>query len=88
LTEKDFEEMEFEDLLGYDKRPYLRKVWINLRNENSLLSLIFKRSLIYPMHLRLFQFLFDFYIDCGANAIFYTDEYISKRFENGDNTVK
>jgi len=79
--------MEFEDLLIYDKRSYIKKVIITIKNENSLASLIFKRSLIYPLHLRMFQFLFDIYIDCGANAIFYTDEYITKRYENSEEKV-
>ena len=87
FTEKDFDDMTFDELLLYDKRSYFKRLLNILKNENSLLSIIFKRSIIYPMHMRIFSFLFDFLIDCGANAIFYSDEYITKRYENSDNKV-
>lgn len=88
FTEKDYEEMEFEELLKYDKRSYFVKISILLKNENSLASLIFQKSLIFPLHMKIFCFLFDFFIDLGTNAIFYTDEYITKRYENSDDKVK
>jgi len=87
FTEKDYEDMSFEELIKYDKRSFLRKAFIQIKNDNVLASLLFKRSLIYPLHLALFRFFFDFYIDCGANAIFYSDEYITHIYQN-QNRVK
>ncbi len=82
FLEQDYYEMSFEDLKKYDRRSFGRKVFIQIKNENPLASLIFKRSLIFPIHLAIFTFIFDFYVDCGANAIFYTDEYITLSYEN------
>lgn len=80
--------MTFDELLLYENRSYLKRLLIILKNENSLLSIIFKRSLIYPLHVRIFSFLFDFFIDCGSNAIFYSDEYITQRFDNSNDKVQ
>lgn len=82
FLENDYEEMSFEELKKYDKRSFARKAFIQIKQDNPLASLIFKRSLIFPLHLAIFCFLFDFFVDCGANAIFYTDEYITHNYEN------
>jgi len=87
FTEKDYDDMSFEELIKYDKRSFLRKAFIQIKNDNVLASLIFKRSLIYPLHLAFFCFFFDFFIDCGANAIFYSDEYITKIYENQNKVI-
>lgn len=79
--------MSFEELKKYDTRLFSRKLFIQIKNDNVLASLLFKRSLVYPLHLALFRFFFDFFRDYGANAIFYSDEYITHNYEN-QNKVK
>ena len=78
-TLRDFEHMKFLQILKYDKRSFLTVYWDSLLLEHDLISILFKKSIILPLALRIFFFFFNICLDFTTNAIFYTDQYISTR---------
>lgn len=75
----ELNEMEFEDVKQHDRRNFC-KYYIDICIQKQLiLSITFNGSLFYPITLRITLFIFSMSMLLFFNAIFYTDEYISKR---------
>jgi hypothetical protein len=82
ITLQDYEELTPAKQLTYDKRKNLSFLKDQLAIDHPLFSLLFKRSLIDPLFLRVYQLVFSLSMQFAANAMFYTDSYIDKRLNN------
>jgi len=78
-TKKDIESLSEEDKLIYDKRDFKTYLKELLLYEHDFLSLIFTKSLMEPIPLRISHFFFTVILNFAFNAIFYEDEYITER---------
>jgi hypothetical protein len=82
ITLQDYEELTPVKQLLYDKRKIFTFLKDQLALDHPLFSLIFKRSLMDPLFLRVYQLVFSLSMQFAANAMFYSDSYIDKRLIN------
>ncbi len=70
----------FEDVLDLDKRGFF-SYYISIFVEKQIFfSTIFKKSLFYPLSFRLLIFFFTIQCFLFLNALFFTQEYLNKRY--------
>jgi hypothetical protein len=70
------------DSLIYDKRTTLQYIKDNMILQHPIVSLIFKRSFIDPLFLRILQQTFGLTLKFGINAMLYTDGYLDARTDS------
>lgn len=87
LTNFDLEDMDYDDLLIYEKRNIFRYYYITLIDEHILLTAFFKHSLLLPRFIRISLMIHYFSMEFALNALFYSDEYISKRYKVDEEQV-
>jgi hypothetical protein len=81
ITINDYEELEPEKL-NCDKRTFLNMLKDCCILEHSLVSLLFKKSLLDPAFIRLLKFIFNCSLQFALSAMLFTDNYIDKRLTN------
>ncbi len=79
LTIRDYEELNPKEAKIYDKRSFICLFKTHLLNDHILLNLIFKRSILEPLWLRVVYFIFEVTIVLFVNGIFFTDDLIDER---------
>jgi hypothetical protein len=80
-TYRDLEEMNFKELLIYEKRSFFKYFWVYWTSEHILLAIFLNKSLRIPIFIRTTLLIISIILDFAFNAFFYSDEYISKRAE-------
>ncbi len=78
FTDKDIRSLSEEDALKYDKRTLCEYYSGDIKNNHVVLSLFFKKSMIEPLPLRVYQFFFELSLNFALNALVYTDTYIER----------
>ncbi len=78
-TLKDYEELTPKNARLYDKRRFFKLLWDNLKEDHSLVNLIFKISIVEPLWKRIIGFWFELSLMICLNSIFFTDDLIDKR---------
>jgi hypothetical protein len=81
-TTKDFEEMNYDELVLHEKRGFWKYYWILVKDDHIVLSIWLKKSLLVPKFIRIALLFFNISLDYATNALFYSDEYISNRHQN------
>ena len=76
---------DFEDIKSYDKRGFFGYLVSIIIEKQIFFSTIFKNSFFYPLPLRIFMFLFTIQCFFFLNALFFTEEYINKRYKSSKN---
>ncbi len=72
---------DYEDIKTYDKRNFGQYLISIIIEKQIFFGTIFKTSLFYPLSLRLFIFGFTILFFFFLNGLFYTEEYIEKRYK-------
>ena len=87
FTDPDPEELnslDFEEAKEKDHRSFM-KYYLNIISEKQVIfSPFFYNSLFQPFSLRLIMFIFCVHTFLFINALFFTEEYISKRYDTKD----
>ncbi len=78
-TVKDYEELSPKQARLCDKRPFFILLWDNLKEEHTLINLIFKISIVVPLWKRVIGFCFEISLMICLNSIFFTDDLIDNR---------
>jgi hypothetical protein len=76
---KDYDTLNMKDLLKYENRSCFTIFWDNLILRHILFSIIFRHSLLEPVHIRASKLVFELFITLGFNAFLFTDNYIEFR---------
>jgi hypothetical protein len=71
----DYEFLTTEESVKYDKRGFFRYIFDFLTTYHILFSL-FKRSVLYPFHIRSMLLVFSISTEFALNAFLYSDDYI------------
>jgi hypothetical protein len=79
ISLKDYDCLEDNELIQYDKRSITTLIKDNLVTEHILVSLIFNSSLYEPTFLSFFDLIFTLSIQAGTNALLFSDDYIDSR---------
>ncbi len=86
-TMKDLEELSIMDRLKYDNRTYCKYFLDQLCEEHIILNLIFKKSLLCPLNLRVIRVIGLVSMIFVMNAMLYSDEHIKKRSQMEEEKV-
>ena len=81
-TDSDLQNMDYEEAIIFDKRTYLRMYWGFLVDSQIILGTFFTDNYFDLFVIKLSFLVFTFQISFFLNALFYTDEYISKAYHN------
>lgn len=84
MDQEELNSLEFDDAKEQDRRSFGR-YYLNIMAEKQIiLSPIFYHSIFQPFSLRLIMFIFCLHIFFFLNALFFTEEYISKRYDSNE----
>jgi len=78
----DIHNLDYEEAIIYDKRPYIKIYWGFLIDSQIILSTFFEENKFDLFVIKLSFLVFTFQISFFLNAFFYTDEYISDAYHN------
>ena len=81
-TDSDFQNMDYEEAIIYDKRPILRMYWGFLIDTQIILGTFCTDNHLDLFIIKLSFLVCTFQISFFLNALFYTDEYISDAYHN------
>jgi membrane-associated HD superfamily phosphohydrolase len=82
ITRQDYESLNPEDLVKYDKRSNLKFFTHIFIAEHSLMSVLFKKSLKEPIFIRFLKLIFSLSLQFFFIAVLITDADIDKRANN------
>jgi hypothetical protein len=82
ITVSDYEELSAVELLKLDKRNTLAFLKDRMVLDHSILSLVFLKSLKFPLFIRTHQLTFNLSMQFAVNAMLYTDDVIDARQTN------
>ena len=86
MSEKEIDELEFEEAVIYDKREFCRIFWFALKQKHLIFNTFFNIELFKPLSIKLSILLFSFSCYFVINGLLYNEEYVSSRLENEVNT--
>ena len=78
----DFQDMDYYNALNLDKRSFLRIYWSYLLDNQIILGTFCTSNFLYLFVIKLSFLISTFQINFFLNALFYSDEYISKAYHN------
>ena len=78
----DIQDIDYEEAIFYDKRGYLKIYWGCLVDQQVIFGTFFSDRHLDLLVIKLSFLLISFQISFFLNALFYTDEYISKAYYN------
>ena len=81
-TDDELDEMDYEEAIIYDKRPYIKMYWSSLLDSQVILDTFFTNNNLNLFIIKLSFFVSMFEISFFLNALFYTDDYISDAYHN------
>ena len=81
-TDEDFQDMDYEQAIIYDKRSYLRMYWAFLVDTQIILGTFCTENYLDLLVIKLSFFVYTFQISLFLNALFYVDDYISEAYHN------
>ena len=81
-SDSDIQDMDYEEAIIYDKRPFIRMYWGYLIDTQIILGTFCTENNLDLFIIKLSFFVFTFQISFFLNALFYTDEYISDAYHN------
>ena len=81
-TDEEIQDMDFEEALIKDKRPYLKIYWSFLVDSQIILGTFCTENYLNLFVIKLSFFLCTFEISFFLNALFYNDDYISDAYHN------
>jgi hypothetical protein len=79
ITIKDYKQLTIYELALYDRRKFWILYWDLLIEDHILLNVIFKRSIMDPLWIRLIYLVFNLSIMFALNALFFSDDLIDIR---------
>ncbi len=79
ITLRDYDNLPFAEKMQYDKRRFWVYFWDSLKSETKILSLFYKRSLLYPTNIRILRVFSFMSFMVGINAVLYKDDDIRDR---------
>ena len=82
LIDDDLQDMNYEEAIRSDKRSFLRMFWTFLIDKLIILGTFFTNNYFDLFIIKLSFLVYTFQISFFLNALFYTDEYISKSYHN------
>jgi hypothetical protein len=86
VTLHDYKSLKVKDF-QYDKRSFLVYLRDELIVHHRLLSIVFKRSLISPIYLRLNKLIFELSMTFALSAMLFNDTLIDNRAEDSQNVT-
>ena len=81
-NDEEIQDMEYEEAIHHDKRPYFRMYWSFLLESQIILETFCTDNHLYLFVVKLSFFICTFQISFFLNALFYTDDYISEAYHN------
>lgn len=79
---EDFNEMEFEDLIQYDKRSFMKLYFDSIKIFHIFLNACFVHNRKILKHIKIAKLLNSIMLDFSLSAFFYSDKYISNNYQN------
>ena len=77
----DFDDMPFEDAIKRDKRSFCKSFCDKLKNDLSILDLLFNKEPFRPRPIKLILIIIHIDIYLFANGIFFNEDFVSKMFQ-------
>jgi hypothetical protein len=77
----------YEQAIKYDKRNFLRILFICLLSKENILNTFFFKSPLEPQNLRISLFIFNYSCDFAFNALFYFNQKISDKYHFKGNNL-
>ena len=81
-TNDELQDMDYEEAIIYDKRPYIKMYWSQLIDSQIILGTFFTENNLNLLIIKISFFICIFQISFFLNALFYTDDYISDAYHN------
>ena len=85
IDKEELNGMEYEEAKENDKRSAIRYYFDIASEKIAILSPILDSSVFRPISLKLLMFIFWLFCFLFVNALFFTEEYISNRFDSHEN---
>src|SRR5690606_28479715 len=82
ITLKDYDSLELGEIIDYDHRSSLKYIKDDIIINHSLVSVLFKTSILDPVYIRSTRLVFQISMNFAFNAILFTDNYIDARVNN------
>jgi hypothetical protein len=77
----------YKDAIKYDKRSFSRILLICILTKGNIINILFFRTPLDLLSLRIILFIFQYSCDLAFNAIFYSNESISEKYHYEGNNI-
>eukprot|EP00340_Litonotus_pictus_P010940 CAMPEP_0170539902 /NCGR_PEP_ID=MMETSP0209-20121228/104293_1 /TAXON_ID=665100 ORGANISM="Litonotus pictus, Strain P1" /NCGR_SAMPLE_ID=MMETSP0209 /ASSEMBLY_ACC=CAM_ASM_000301 /LENGTH=143 /DNA_ID=CAMNT_0010842091 /DNA_START=547 /DNA_END=974 /DNA_ORIENTATION=- len=78
-TDADFDSLSIEKRLEIDDRSFWVLFWEKLKKDHNLLNLIFFKSIVKPLWMRITGVMFQYSLDFALNAVFFSSDLINSQ---------
>jgi hypothetical protein len=79
FTIKDLTKLSIEEQIKQDDTNFFVFFWNDLITYHSWISLVFKKSVINPFHIRFISLMYGYSMTMCLNVLFYSEDYINKQ---------
>ena len=84
-NEKEMNELDYEEAIIYDKRPYCQIFWFTLKEKQVLVNAFFAKDPLKPLSIKLLVIIFSFSCYFVINGFLYNEEYVSIKLKSEGN---
>jgi hypothetical protein len=82
FLEPDLDDMEYDDAIVNDKRPFCAFYWEHLKNKQLIVNTFCNNEFLKPITMKLLILILCFDLYFVVNGLFYSEEYISELFHS------
>jgi hypothetical protein len=79
ITMQDYHSLTLKESIKFDKRTFKAYLADNIIENHKIINLIFKKSLLHPLFIRINELIFDLSLTFAINALLFSDNYIDAR---------
>ena len=76
----DLDDMDYDDAVKYDKRPFCLFYWERLKDKQMILNIILKHDILKPITMKLLLLVLNIELYFVVNGLFYSEDYISELY--------
>ena len=83
-SEKEINELDYDDAIIYDKRNYCQIFWCTLKEKQAIVNTFFVKDALKPFSIKLLVIIFSFSCYFVINGFLYNEEYVSTKLKNNE----
>jgi hypothetical protein len=82
FLEPDLDDMDYDDAIVYDKRPFCVYYWEHLKDKQMIINTFCNNEFLKPITMKLLLLILCFELYFVVNGLFYSEKYISELFHS------